>query len=163
MRTPYRTGNPFFNYRAIPNPDLKSESSDGFDIGIRWQGLDADFRLAAFRTTYQDFIESKVRVGTDPVSGRILFQSQNLNKTLIKGCRGRRPIRVWREHWTTSVLMVRSIIARGENVDTGAGLNSVGPGQAVIGATWAAADGRQQWRLQSTLNRGLDRPGRIRR
>jgi len=29
---------PVFNYRAIPNPDLESERSDGIDVGLRWHG-----------------------------------------------------------------------------------------------------------------------------
>ena len=58
---------PFFGYRAIPNPDLKSESSDGFDIGFRWHGVRSSARLSAFRTEYSDFIESKINLGLDPV------------------------------------------------------------------------------------------------
>ena len=76
---------PFFNYRAIPNPDLKSESSDGIDLGLRWAGARSTARLSVFHTRYEDFIESKVRLGTDPESGRVLFQSQNLRETTIQG------------------------------------------------------------------------------
>ncbi len=141
---------PFFNYRAIPNPDLKSETSDGIELGIRWQGLNSNLRFAAFRTNYQDFIESKVRVGTDPVSGRILFQSQNLSEATIEG------LEAGGAYAFGGALDSFSVdgslyIARGENKETGAGLNSVGPGQAVVGAAWNAADGRRQLRLQTTL------------
>ena len=85
---PYEDANigleiPVFNYLAIPNPDLRSESSNGFDAGIRWRGVDKGARISAFRTRYTDFIESKVRLGTDPDSGRTLFQSQNLSATVI--------------------------------------------------------------------------------
>jgi hemoglobin/transferrin/lactoferrin receptor protein len=76
---------PFFAYRAIPNPDLKSESSDGFDIGFRWHGERSSLRLSAFRTEYDDFIESKINLGLDPVSGFTLFQSQNISETEIEG------------------------------------------------------------------------------
>ena len=76
---------PFFAYRAIPNPELRSESSDGIDIGIRWQGLRSSARLSAFRTRYDNFIESKVNLGLDPVSGYTMFQSQNIRETIIDG------------------------------------------------------------------------------
>lgn len=141
---------PFFNYRAIPNPDLKSESSDGFDVGIRWQGLNSNVRVAVFRTAYQDFIESKVRIGTDPVSGRVLFQSQNLSQTIIRGIEAGGALTFGGPLENFSI-DGSVYLARGENPETGAGLNSVGPGQAVIGAAWTAADGRRQWRLQTTL------------
>ena len=69
---------PLFNIRAIPNPALRSETSDGWELGMRWQGDRTRLQMGAFRTTYTDFIETKVRVGTDPVSGRLLFQSINI-------------------------------------------------------------------------------------
>jgi hemoglobin/transferrin/lactoferrin receptor protein len=141
---------PAFNYRAIPNPDLKSESSDGFDLGLRWQGLNSSFRAAVFRTRYADFVESKVRLGADPVSGRILFQSQNLSETRIHGIEAGWQLRfggILRNVSTDASLYK----AKGENRDNGQPLNSVGPGQAVLGIRWPAESERYQLRLQATL------------
>jgi hemoglobin/transferrin/lactoferrin receptor protein len=157
---PYEDANiglelPVFNYRAIPNPDLKSESSDGYDVGIRWQGTDSGLRLSAFRTRYTDFIESKVRLGADPVSGRILFQSQNLAKTIIEGIEAGGHIDF------QGVLDGFSLdgsfyLARGENREDGQPLNSVGPGQAVVGLTWRGSAADRRVRLQSTLTDAWD-------
>jgi hemoglobin/transferrin/lactoferrin receptor protein len=152
---PYEDANigleiPAFNYRAIPNPDLESESSDGFDLGLRWQGQAASIRAAVFRTSYEDFIESKVRLGTDPVSGRILFQSQNLSETRIEGFEAGWHVRFGGvlENVETDGAVYK---ARGENKDNGQPLNSVGPGQAVLGLSWLHPEGSQQLRLQATL------------
>jgi hemoglobin/transferrin/lactoferrin receptor protein len=152
---PYEDANigldiPLFNYRAIPNPELKSESSDGVDLGLRWRGLNADIRVAVFRTRYDNFIESKTRIGTDPVSGRILFQSQNLRKTVIQGVEG---------SWSLGLPGAAQnfyfegsfYIARGENKDSSEPLNSVGPAQLTSGLKWSAADGSQSARLQGTF------------
>jgi hemoglobin/transferrin/lactoferrin receptor protein len=152
---PYEDANigldiPLFNYRAIPNPDLKSESSDGMDLGLRWRGLNADIRVAVFRTRYDNFIESKTRIGTDPVSGRILFQSQNLRKTVIQGVEG---------SWSLGLPGAAQnfyfegsfYIARGENKDSSEPLNSVGPAQLTSGLKWSAADGSRSARLQGTF------------
>ncbi len=141
---------PVFNYRAIPNPDLKSESSDGFDVGIRWQGVESGLHLSAFRTRYTDFIESKVRLGADPVSGRILFQSQNLAKTVIEGVEagGHVNFKGALEGFTIDGSLY---IARGDNRENGQPLNSVGPGQAVVGLAWSSAFSDRGIRLQSTL------------
>jgi hemoglobin/transferrin/lactoferrin receptor protein len=146
---------PFFNYRAIPNPDLKSESSDGLDFGIRWQGVDSSLRLSAFRTRYTDFIESKVRLGLDPVSGRVLFQSQNLAKTVIEGVEAGGHID-FRGALDNFSLDGSLYLARGENRENGQSLNSVGPGQAVIGATWKGLSADRRVRLQATLTDGWD-------
>ena len=157
---PYEDANiglelPVFNYRAIPNPDLKSESSNGFDVGIRWQGVNAGLRLSAFRTRYTDFIESKVRLGADPVSGRILFQSQNLSETVIEGIEagGHLDFRGVLEQFSVDGSLY---LARGENRDNGQPLNSVGPGQAVLGASWKGASADRRVRLQATLTAGWD-------
>jgi hemoglobin/transferrin/lactoferrin receptor protein len=88
---PYEDANislelPLFNIRAVPNPDLRSERSDGFDLGVRWRGTSSNAHLSVFRTEYRDFIESKVRLGPDPDSGRILFQSQNITARSARDC-----------------------------------------------------------------------------
>jgi hemoglobin/transferrin/lactoferrin receptor protein len=137
---------PVFNVRAIPNPDLKSESSDGFDIGMRWQGMNASARLSAFHTRYDDFIESKVRLGADPVTGRILFQSQNLRETRIEGVEAG-----WSGRWGAFGLDGSAYYARGINKETNEALNSVGPPQAVLGFNWYSRDDRRQLRLKATL------------
>lgn len=140
---------PFFNYRAIPNPDLKSESSDGFDMGLRWQGVHSSARLSVFHTRYEDFIESKLRLGTDPDTGRTLFQSQNLRETRIEGIE-----MGWSARWDRVGLDGAAFYARGVNRDTGEPLNSVGPAQAVIGLSWSSRDERREIRLKSALTDG---------
>ena len=149
---PYEDANiglemPLFNYRAIPNPDLKSESSDGLEAGIRWRGAESDFRLALFHTQYDDFIESKMRIGTDPISGRTLFQSQNIRATVIKGIEGGGSLRLKGALQNVS-LDGSFYLARGENKDTGEALNSVGPGQLVSSISWASNDGKRSAKLQ---------------
>ena len=140
---------PFFNYRAIPNPELKSESSEGFDLGVRWQGSASSARLSVFHTRYTDFIESKVRLGTDPVSGRVLFQSQNLDDTRIEGIEAG-----WSIRWDALAFDGSAYYARGVDKVSGESLNSVGPGQIVLGLTWVSKNERRKVRLRSTLTDG---------
>jgi hemoglobin/transferrin/lactoferrin receptor protein len=152
---PYEDANigleiPLFNYRAIPNPDLKSESSDGFDLGIRWHGTYSNLRLAVFHTRYEDFIESKVRLGVDPDSGRVLFQSQNLEETEIQGIEAGWQTRL-PGHFRAVSFDGSLYLARGENKENGQPLNSVGPAQAVLGLNWSAASGNRSLRLQGTV------------
>jgi hemoglobin/transferrin/lactoferrin receptor protein len=157
---PYEDANigleiPFFNYRAIPNPDLKSESSDGFDVGVRWQGINSGLRLSGFRTRYTDFIESKVRLGEDPDSGRILFQSQNIASTVIEGIEagGHVDLQGRLDRFSIDGSLY---YARGENRENGEALNSVGPPQAVLGITWSGINADRQVRLQGTFTDAWD-------
>jgi hemoglobin/transferrin/lactoferrin receptor protein len=146
---------PAFNFRAIPNPDLRSESSDGVELGMRWQGLNSSAHASVFHTRYEDFIESKVRLGIDPVSGRLLFQSQNLEETRIEGIEAGGALRF---DGALSAFGVdgSAFYARGENKENGQPLNSVGPPQAVIGLSWFSPSERSQLRLKTTLTDAWD-------
>ena len=146
---------PFFQYRAMPNPDLKSESSNGFDIGLRWHGVRSSARVSAFRTDYKDFIETKVNLGLDPVSGYTLFQSQNIDETTIEG---------FEAGWNTRLgvdeqfgLDGSAYYARGDNEVTGQPINSVGPAQGVVGFSWYSNDDKRQLRLKGTFTDAYDR------
>jgi hemoglobin/transferrin/lactoferrin receptor protein len=136
---------PLFNIRAIPNPDLKSETSDGWELGLRWHRSNSQLQFGAFRTDYRDFIETRVRVGIDPASGRLLFQSRNIGGASISGLEAR-----WIQQLTGQLdgvtVHASAYVAEGKNADTGQALNSVGPAEAVLGATWRSRDERSEFR-----------------
>ena len=145
---------PLFNIRAIPNPDLRSESSDGYEIGLRLFRSHLDGFISVFHTRYEDFIETKVRLGIDPGSGRMLFQSRNLHATTIKGVEASVS---WRfGEWRAFGLDVAAYYADGRNEDNGQPINSVGPPQAVIGLSWFSADERRQLQLKTVLTSRWD-------
>jgi hemoglobin/transferrin/lactoferrin receptor protein len=146
---------PFFGYRAIPNPDLKSESSDGLDIGLRWHGEHATANLSVFRTRYKDFIESKINLGVDVASGLTIFQSQNLRETVIAGIEAGWN---WRFGADESFEFHGSAYsAQGDNKVSGEPLNSVGPAQAVLGVAWHSRDGNRELRLKGAFTDSYDR------
>jgi hemoglobin/transferrin/lactoferrin receptor protein len=146
---------PLFRYSAIPNPDLRSESSDGFDIGVRWHGTRSSVRISAFRTKYEDFIETKVNIGIDPVSGYTQFQSQNIDATTIEGFEAGWDTRLGaREQFA---LDGSAYYARGDNEVSGQPINSVGPAQGVLGFSWYSADETRQLRVKGTFTDAYDR------
>jgi len=142
---------PLFNIRAIPNPDLKSETSDGWELGLRWQGERSRLNLGAFRTDYDDFIETKTRIGVDPVSGRLLFQSINIGDAYIQGVEAR-----WARElagpFAGLTVHASAFWAEGKNRDNDQPLNSVGPAEAVLGATWRSVDERTEIRALFTAS-----------
>jgi hemoglobin/transferrin/lactoferrin receptor protein len=146
---------PLFRYRAVPNPDLRSESSDGFDIGLRWRGVRSSARISAFRTDYVDFIETKVNIGVDPVSGYTQFQSLNIEDTTIEGFEAG-----WQTRFGTHESFGfdgSAFYAHGENKVTGQPINSVGPAQGVVGLSWFSRDESRQLRLKGTFTDAYDR------
>ena len=152
---PYEDANislelPLFNIRAVPNPDLRSERSDGFDLGARWRGTTGSAYLSVFRTEYTDFIESRVRLGPDPASGRILFQSQNIASAVIEGLEAGADVDLaFAGDGVT--LQGGLFLARSENLDTGRPLNSVGPPQGVASLNWQPPGGRLRASLRGTF------------
>jgi len=152
---PYEDANvsldlPLFNYRAVPNPDLDPERSDGVDAGIRWRGSGASAYLSLFHTDYDDFIESRVRVGTDPDSGRVLFQARNIARASIAGVEAGAglPLASLLEGLSLDLSLY---YARGENDVSGEPLNSVGPPQAVAAIDWQSTDDRWHASLRGTF------------
>lgn len=141
---------PLFNIRALPNPDLRSETSDGWEAGLRREGRYTRLEFAAFHTDYDDFIETKAFVGVDPQSGRLLFQSRNIDSARIRGLELRGSLRPG-GRLRNFELEGAAYWAEGENRATGEALGSVGPPRAVLGANWRSDDERTTLRAVLTL------------
>jgi len=76
---------PTQNLRALPNPDLKPETSHGVEVGLRYASSKLQWSAAVFETRYKDFIASRSPLGPDPATGVLLFQSINLDRAKITG------------------------------------------------------------------------------
>ncbi len=142
---------PLFNVRAIPNADLKSEQSRSLELGFRWQSTNGSAQMGLFSSRYRDFIESKSRLGIDPISGRLLFQSINIDKARIHGFEARWNQRLWGPLQRFEV-HASAYWAHGRNQSSNQALNSVGPAQAVIGLRWRSAGDKWRAQLLNTLS-----------
>lgn len=150
---------PLFGIRALPNPDLQSEKSHGVELGIRRWAPGGQFSLSGFYTRYDDFIESRARIGIEPVSGVLLFQSRNIERARIYGAElsWTQKLETWHGglrgwQWHTAAYW-----SRGDNLVSRQPLNSIAPPQAVVGLQWESADGRWYSGLTGTLTRRQDR------
>jgi hemoglobin/transferrin/lactoferrin receptor protein len=131
---------PLFNVRAIPNPDLRPESSDGFELGLRLTGAPWSMTASVFQTGYDDFIESKVNLGVDPATGATLFQSQNIAEARIYGAEAdvrldagahSRRLAGWTGRLAASW-------TRGDDLQRDQPLNSIDPPRAVLAIRYDA-------------------------
>jgi hemoglobin/transferrin/lactoferrin receptor protein len=144
---------PLFNLRAVPNANLRAEQSNGFDVGLRWHGGHGNAYMSVFYTEYEDFIESRVNIGVDAESGRVLFQSQNIDQADIAGIEA--GIFATLESLLPGLSMeARLFAARGRDRRNDAPLNSVGPPQAVIGLNLAPQGQRWRAALRGTFTKG---------
>ena len=143
---------PLLNIRAIPNPDLKPEQSNGYEIGLRYEGGALRFTASGYYTDYDDFIESKVNLGVDPETQFIIFQSQNIERARIYGTEvsasaGAGEWAAVLAGWTARLSAAWS---RGEDLERNQPLNSVDPGSAMVSLAYEAASGAWRGELVTT-------------
>ncbi len=144
---------PLLNIRAIPNPDLKPETSNGYELGMRWNDPQLSLTASGFWSDYDDFIESKVNLGKDPGTGVTLFQSQNVARARIYGVELSAVARLgaWAtslEGWTTQLA---AAYAKGEDFERDAPLNSVDPASGVLSLRYDAPTARWGGELVTTV------------
>jgi hemoglobin/transferrin/lactoferrin receptor protein len=143
---------PLFNVRAVPNPDLQPEQSDGYELGLRSIGSSFTFAASGYYNDYDDFIESKVNLGADPDTGVILFQSQNVERARIYGLEFSATARA--EEWSPALAGWNARLAaawsHGENVERNEPLNSVDPGHGLLSLGYDSKSGRWGGELVTT-------------
>jgi hemoglobin/transferrin/lactoferrin receptor protein len=125
---------PLFNVRAIPNPELRSETSDGVEIGVRYRSDRLRASAMLFGADYDDFIESKVPLGPDPETGVLLFQSRNIDRARVYGVDLSLAVQLSDD----VSLDAAASWTRGEDRDGGTPLNTVDPPSAVMRLDWQA-------------------------
>jgi hemoglobin/transferrin/lactoferrin receptor protein len=149
---------PMFNIRAIPNPDLVSETSNGFELGYSLSNSNFQFDAVAFYTDYKDFILTKVNLGFDPVSGRVLFQSQNVDKAKIYGAE--LSYRYQKENWFKngdSLSFYSHLFwSEGNNKDTSEPLNTIEPSNLLLGINWLSSDADWSISLHANIYEAKD-------
>ncbi|POA99862.1 TonB-dependent hemoglobin/transferrin/lactoferrin family receptor [Chromobacterium sinusclupearum] len=121
-----------YGYQVIANPNLKSETSRGIELGLKGKWDSFDFGLTAYANRYRDFIEQQ-SLGMQ--GGLLTFQYQNIGRVDIKGAEARAG---WRfaPGWQTNAAIA---YAHGENLDDNTPLASVSPLSAVLGLRYDQA------------------------
>lgn len=123
-------------YEILPSTDLRPETSDGVEAGVRGRFANgSSFQLAGFYTRYSDFIDTQT-VGTS-TAGLTQFQYRNLSSVTIYGAEAR-------GEWQLPqgfALRGSAAWARGEDDDTGRPIDSVDPVKLVGGLAWQHASG----------------------
>jgi hemoglobin/transferrin/lactoferrin receptor protein len=141
---------PLFRVRAVPNPNLRPETSDGFELGVRVTGAAVDLTASVFQTEYDDFIESKVNLGAD-ASGVTLFQSQNVAEARIYGAElaTLAGLGAWSPRLDGFTGRLAASLTRGDDLVRDKPLNSIDPPRLVLGLRYDAPS--QRWGSELVL------------
>ncbi len=138
-------------YTTLPNPDLNPESSETTELGIRFKSDIHQVELSAYRSTYDDFIESLAFRGFNPATGLLEFQARNLDEAEIDGfeLRGYLDMSGFYEGLHLQYAYAQS---DGEDNSTGLPINTVQPESLVAGIGYDAPSGFWGTELIMTLN-----------
>ena len=141
--------NPVGNYKTIPNPDLKPETSQNLELGVRGRLGNVALDVAAFTGRYKDFIEDLVHVGgVGTAADPLVYQSINRGRVSISGVevKGRAD---WGRYagisWSSPFAWGRT---QGRDRNTGEPVASIDPQRLTLGLRADAA----QWTAQLGLN-----------
>lgn len=133
-----------FGYTAIANPDLKPETSDGLELGVRFSGEAVYASLSGYYNRYDDFIESMRFIGFN-ADGLMVYQSQNIAEAEIHGVEAKAGVDfgALSDAWAGWSLRGAAAWSRGEDRSDGTPLDSVDPLTATLGLaydqdTWGA-------------------------
>lgn len=72
-------------YTSIPNSDLKPETNQSYEMGLRYKNGGLSTSLAAFNAKYKNFIEQIYIGGTGRPGDLFTYQYRNLNRVEING------------------------------------------------------------------------------
>ncbi|CAJ1922149.1 Hemin receptor [Aeromonas dhakensis] len=114
-----------YGYRIEPNTNLKPESSDGIDLGVRGSAGGFSYEVATFYNKYDDFIE----LGQVSAEGRTaVYQYQNLDKATTKGVEAKA------DYWLNDLVNVWGNLSYIEGKDgDGNYINSLSPLKGTLG------------------------------
>jgi hemoglobin/transferrin/lactoferrin receptor protein len=131
--------NPIQNYRSIPNPDLKPETSEAFEGGARWVTEIWSAEITAFSGEYRNFIEQAQVAGNFTVTNPGVFQFVNLAKVKIHGIEGRARMKLDNG---LGVFLGASYARGNSYAAVKAPLDSIDPVKVTAGVSWREAEGR---------------------
>lgn len=122
-----------YYYSVAPNPDLESEESAGYEIGLRGNHNDLTWSLAAYKTDYDKFIETDL-TGATP-QGISIYQYVNKNNVTIKGMEF--------EVEKTFANNITAKLAGNRTYGESAGdkLLSINPSEGVLSVQWQSDNG----------------------
>ncbi len=135
-------------YQILPNADLDPESSDSFELGLKYASSDISVNVSAFYAAYDDFIDTAV-VGVEPTYipgvNKTLYQYQNISETQISGVEAGIAVYV-----AENILLEANVAyVDGENKETDQPLTSISPlnGSVLLSTELGNINWTAAWRL----------------
>lgn len=130
-----------FGYTSMPNPNLRPETSETFEGGIRLAQGGISAGITGFTGRYHDFISQQVVSGAFTPANPAIYQFINLNRVRISGLEGQMMMRA------RSGFSSRMAISYAKGTVTGTDgtqtpLSTIDPLKLILGLGYDAPGGR---------------------
>ena len=132
-----------YRYTVRPNPNLKSETSKSYEVGLRGQQDQGEWELAVYKNKVKDFINAEV-IGFSPL-GLVIYQYDNHEGVEIEGIEFEYNREISESLYAKFALAISS----GED-DTGEPMAEVDPKEIIIGMDWISSN--EKWGVQGLVN-----------
>ena len=86
--------NPIVNYKSIPNPNLKPETSRSVEAGLRFGHDGWNAAVTAYTSKYKNFIDQLMIGGSYSPTDPAIYQYVNYSTAQISGVEGRASVRL---------------------------------------------------------------------
>jgi hemoglobin/transferrin/lactoferrin receptor protein len=143
-------------YTSVPNPDLRPETSESFEVGARYVGDILSLQLTGFRGDYDNFISQQVVSGGFTPQNPAIFQFVNFSGARIEGFEARGEMRL-DSGWNARLALA---YANGDTIDqagTRLPLDTIDPFNLIAGVGYRAPSGRFGGELILTHNARKER------
>lgn len=138
-------------YTSIPNPDLRPETSESFEVGARYVGDIFSLQITGFRGDYDNFISQQVVRGGFTPQNPAIFQFVNFAGARIEGLEARAEMKL-DSGWNARFAMA---YANGDTFDQAGArlpLDTIDPFNLIAGVGYRAPSGRFGGELILTHN-----------
>ena len=146
-----------FGYTAIANPDLRPETSNGLEAGLRFAGAAVHASVSTYYNRYDDFIASSEFVGFN-AQGLMVFQSRNVSEATIRGAEAKAAVDLGAlsASWQGWSLRGAAAWARGQDDTDDVPLDGIDPLNASLGIAFE----RDGWGAE-LAGRAVERKRRV--
>lgn len=142
-------------YTSVTNPDLKPETSDSLEVGLRGRDNTRRYSVSAFHAKYQDFISQQVISGTGAVGDPRVYKTINLPDVTISGFEARGDW-TYARGWTASAAYAH-VYGTSKNANgTSSALATIDPDKVILGLGYAEG---AHWGVSTRLT-AVSRKGR---
>jgi len=146
--------NVLYNYASIPNPDLRPETSQTVEGGIRWRAGGYSASATLFTGQYDDFIDQVLVGGIFAPGDPGLFQYRNIGSVEISGAEFK--ARAAFGAGFTGNLAIAYAHGQGQTGGVSTPLDSIEPISLAAGLGYRDQDGRFGGQLMITHGAGKD-------